>query len=263
MSASDLEAGVRWAGEVGRSLEQTDFGIICLTAENLTAPWILFEAGALSKRFENARVLPYLFKLSQSDVSGPLTQFQNVNADKEGTRRLVGAIYSVLLSPQLSPDRLDRTFDRWWPELEEKLNSVPDIESQLPKEEHRNGAAVLDEILGTVRSLQRYVIRTVASPESPTQHTHVRGARGVGVRKVLLSSAEREERELFLESAERLLSSNPGIFAQAFRQEHPEVAVPTMDELRSFARRCVNRGYPVEVLAAIRDGIAGSEDWPT
>ena len=49
-------------------------GIICVTPSNLEAPWILFEAGALSKTLENTFVCPLLIGLEPADVSGPLAQ---------------------------------------------------------------------------------------------------------------------------------------------------------------------------------------------
>jgi hypothetical protein len=49
LSQSDIEPGERWASEVSKELEVSNFGIICVTKENTESPWILFEAGALAK----------------------------------------------------------------------------------------------------------------------------------------------------------------------------------------------------------------------
>ena len=155
MSASDIDAGVRWASEIGKYLEGSDFGVICLTPDNTDAPWILFESGALSKKFDNSRVIPYLFRLSQSDIQGPLAQFQNVIADKEGTRRLVNSIFIASDNTPVSVDRLDRAFEQWWPSLEARLDGIPATKKK--KETKRSDNDLLDEILGTVRGLQRSV----------------------------------------------------------------------------------------------------------
>ena len=56
ISSQDIEKGARWFKEIGESLSNTDFGILCLTGSNLSAPWILFEAGALSKSSGQANV---------------------------------------------------------------------------------------------------------------------------------------------------------------------------------------------------------------
>ena len=47
-SPDDVSKGSRWSSEISKELEDSAIGIICLTKENLEAPWIMFEAGALS-----------------------------------------------------------------------------------------------------------------------------------------------------------------------------------------------------------------------
>ena len=54
-SPDDIEKGENWNNRLSEELEQSNFGIICLTPENIKAPWILFETGALSKA-TNSRV---------------------------------------------------------------------------------------------------------------------------------------------------------------------------------------------------------------
>jgi hypothetical protein len=74
MSESDIEAGARWGREIESNLQETKFGIICLTKDNQFAPWLLFEAGALAKAVANTFVCPYLIGLDAIDISqGPLT----------------------------------------------------------------------------------------------------------------------------------------------------------------------------------------------
>jgi hypothetical protein len=46
VSGKDIQAGERWSLEVGKELEESNFGILCLTKDNLDAGWMLFEAGA-------------------------------------------------------------------------------------------------------------------------------------------------------------------------------------------------------------------------
>jgi len=60
MSDRDIEAGQRWNEQISLRLKDTSFGIVCLTSENLNAPWILFEAGAIAKSVDSARVVPVL-----------------------------------------------------------------------------------------------------------------------------------------------------------------------------------------------------------
>jgi hypothetical protein len=69
-SDKDILAGKRWFLEVGQGLQETNFGIICLTRDNLESPWLLFEAGALSKALDEGHVCPYLLDVEVKDITG-------------------------------------------------------------------------------------------------------------------------------------------------------------------------------------------------
>jgi hypothetical protein len=62
MSAEDIGKGKRWINVLADHLEGSDFGLVCLTSENLTTPWLHFEAEALSK-ITGSHVVPILYKL--------------------------------------------------------------------------------------------------------------------------------------------------------------------------------------------------------
>jgi hypothetical protein len=151
MSDHDIGAGSRWGVELSSELESSNFGILCLTPENTKAPWVLFEAGALAKIVKVARVVPYRLHLRATDVEMPLAQFQGVDADEAGTFRLVQGI-SEVLEASLQEARLRRLFDKWWPDLESKLDDIP-----LPSEDHtprRSQQEMLEEVLQLLRSRQ-------------------------------------------------------------------------------------------------------------
>lgn len=83
VSSEDIQSGSRWAAEVASELDQSAIGILCVTAANIDAPWLNFEAGALSKSIDRSRVVPFLFRMNRSDMpDGPLVQFQSVLATR-------------------------------------------------------------------------------------------------------------------------------------------------------------------------------------
>ena len=55
----DIPSGARWQAEIADRLDKNMVGVVCLTPENLNAPWLLFEAGALSKHVSDSRVCTY------------------------------------------------------------------------------------------------------------------------------------------------------------------------------------------------------------
>ena len=85
----NITPGLRWRHALGDELQKSQFAIVCLTRENMNAPWLLFEAGAIGRSLDESRVVPLLLDLSQSDVKGPLAEFQALPLDQIGIWRLV------------------------------------------------------------------------------------------------------------------------------------------------------------------------------
>lgn len=125
--ASDLTAGSNWNSEIARQLVQARAGIICVTDENKNSPWLLFEAGALTR---SANVHLYLIDLDPSEIAGPLAQFQAMTADRKGTWQLLAALNDAIEQP--TPESvLRKEFDDHWPNLEAALAAtrVPRVEA--------------------------------------------------------------------------------------------------------------------------------------
>lgn len=159
VSSESIKKGDRWMIDIYSELEQSNFGVICLTKENLTEPWIMFEAGALSKNISQSRVSSLLFdNLKQNDVKSPLSLFQNTEFDKEDFRKLVSSINNALADKKISDTILSRSFDKWFPDLEEKIKKLQDEYSPVlpPKQEDAN---TLDEILRTTKYISNVVAR--------------------------------------------------------------------------------------------------------
>jgi hypothetical protein len=117
MSATDIDKGVMWRTEVARQLDEAVVGIICLTPTNLESPWLLFEAGAISRKTEGCLVCTYLFNLEPSDIKDPLAQFQSTKAQKEDTWKLIQSINNIQRDIALPKDVLSDVFNAMWPKL--------------------------------------------------------------------------------------------------------------------------------------------------
>lgn len=130
LSTRDITAGARWGHILAGQLNETQVGIFCLTRENLNSPWLLFEAGAISKLVDNAHVVPLLLDLHPSDLRGPLEQFQGIRVDLDGVRSLLTTLNQVKGSDKLDPGFLDNLLRQWWPNLEQRLQSIPEEKRQ-------------------------------------------------------------------------------------------------------------------------------------
>lgn len=162
VSSEDIEKGARWSTDIAKELENSSYGILCITKDNMDAPWLNFEAGALSKSFDKGRVTPFLFGLKRSEVKpGPLLQFQSTLADKDETLKLLQSINSAHEPPLLEDSRLLTVFEVWWPRLQSVLSEIPET---LPTDQHETKTTghknpitpeIVEEILVLLRQQQR------------------------------------------------------------------------------------------------------------
>lgn len=154
LSTSDIKSGDRWSNEIAKELQDSNFGIICVTKDNLEAPWLLFESGALAKSLEDGRVIPLRLDLEISEISGPLTQFQSEKADGEGIRRLVSSLNKVAATP-IADDRLAQLFEPMWGGLDQKIAAIP--ASGSPQKRARPQADILEELVSGIRTVEMRV----------------------------------------------------------------------------------------------------------
>ena len=151
-SPDDISKGSRWNPDIAKELQDCSVGLICLTSENLEAPWIMFEAGALSKSISLSQVCPLLFGIEPTDIKGPLVQFQAAPFTKNEMKKVIQMINNTLGEESLEPEVLVSVFEMWWPKLEEKVNSVLADLQNPGRIQVRSERDILEEILARVRS---------------------------------------------------------------------------------------------------------------
>jgi hypothetical protein len=156
---NDIEKGTRWSNEISSELESSNAGIICLTKDNLSNPWILFESGALSKNFGKANVCTVLFNLDSADLTGPLTCFQATKFEKNDFKKLLVAINTTGGDVKLESAVLNDVFDMWWPKLESKIKNILDSNVTKNNTKVREEREILEEILELTRMNARKVPR--------------------------------------------------------------------------------------------------------
>jgi hypothetical protein len=177
VSSEDIDKGTRWSAELFARLEQSAFGILCITPENVRAPWLNFEAGALSNSLTGVRVSPFLVGVGKSDLVGPMTQFQATAYERDDVLRLAKSLNSCLDAP-LEPRVLEQTFSVMWPRLESLLDAVAaKARSGSPTGvvAGRSDREILDELLDGVRSLLRSPPRqeTAVTSSAPPMPDHL------------------------------------------------------------------------------------------
>ena len=153
MSASDVDKGARWAINISQELSESDYGIICVTPDNIGSPWLNFEAGAISKSIERGRVSPFLFRVKSSNITGPLVHFQHTVYSRPDVFQLVKSINNACADP-IPEARLLGVFDVWWPKLTEPLDAI-----RMPSQESpaRSSEDMLAELIDLMRGLRKSV----------------------------------------------------------------------------------------------------------
>jgi hypothetical protein len=196
ISSVDIEKGSRGLAELARALENIKVGIICLTPENLSEKWILFEAGALSKTLDpGTRLCTYLLGgLQPRDVPRPLGEFQATVADKDDTKRLIHTLNKGLGSPVSEP-HLNGAFVGLWERLEAELKAMPKSETEAPSK--RTLEDMVAEILELTREAARYnsVSVTSLALRNELMHGYVLSPAGFGNLRTVPQSQQKAEHE--------------------------------------------------------------------
>lgn len=150
-SPEDVAKGARWSPEISRELEEARLGLLVVTKESVEAPWLVFEAGALSKSLSRAKVVPLLFGLEPTELRGPLVQFQAARFDKLDMKKVVRMINGELGDLALQSDVLDASFDVWWPLLSQEVAAKLQRLDKNVASTRRSDRDLLEELLALAR----------------------------------------------------------------------------------------------------------------
>jgi len=186
VSSEDIDKGTRWSTDIAGELHASSYGIICLTKDNIHAPWINFEAGALGKSIDKSKVSPFLFRVKRSEVAGPILQFQSTVLEKDDVLKLLKSINSACGPDSLDINRLEKTFNVWWPQLEKQLNEIPEEKPIEPEAVNLTKVEDTSEILELTRNNHKLLRDPSALlPSDYVQHVlrrNIRRDENIGVR---------------------------------------------------------------------------------
>ncbi len=232
VSSEDIDKGARWSTDIAKELEDSTFGLLCVTKENLEAPWLSFEAGALSKTMDKAFVSPFLFDIKRSEVKGPILQFQSTIFQKDDIKKLVCTLNKACGDGNITDARLDKAFNVWFPTLEDELNKIKDVKEDSSNIQDNNTVSHYAEILEEILDLSRNNQKLLRNPETRTYE-----------------SIE-ELKKLTQEQISRLESNSEMDMKRYPRKFHPMF----LDELMHFSVKYRERPYGfLIVLSFLRE----------
>lgn len=240
MSDTDIRAGGRWSSLIAGELQQSDFGIICITPENVAAPWLIFEAGALANSHAEGAVCPLLLGLGFTELSGPLSQFQGKIFSEAGMLDLVSAINARADEP-LSEEFLRGRFDAHWPALKAAVEQFCDKEG-MPVPPPRGDRELLEELLWAVRNItQRITLleeRIPVIPISIPTALHIAAKPG----ETVLDTVRRAAREAVVRTSLRKVAAQAGI-ALGATKKFIDGAIPYERNSRIWIKWFETHGY--------------------
>ena len=124
VSDVDISAGDDWSRKIKNELHNCKLGIVCITKENLRAPWIYFESGAIISH--KIKLIPLLISCDYKSLQNTPLAYQNMvnlydqekfiqmiilinkelklsNISKENLRKLVKIQYDMMIADWVVP----------------------------------------------------------------------------------------------------------------------------------------------------------------
>lgn len=152
-SPEDINKGSEWDNKIKNELETSQIGLFFMTRANLSSRWMMYEAGSLPKKGEGVNVCPILLNIENADLEGPLSMFQTTKYQKNDFLRLVKSINLLAGEEMVQEAILEKSFEKFWPELNEKV--FPILQAEPKVEEIRQETGMVKEILEIVRKMQQ------------------------------------------------------------------------------------------------------------
>jgi hypothetical protein len=107
--STEFQKGKDWPVLLRRDLTESRAGIVFLTPENVDAPWIHFEAGALATAVQSdGGIFTYIYGFDPGQLNGPLGSYQSTIATRDDTRKTIagsGTLIFGIKTPDLARKR--------------------------------------------------------------------------------------------------------------------------------------------------------------
>jgi hypothetical protein len=158
MSENDIPKGKPWFDELAKALNSIVFTIVCVTPENTSSPWLLWESGFLSSASQlgDRHTVPLAIKMNKESIGGPLSVYQATDTTREDMLRLLVRINAAVLEEKrITNEILERTFALIWPELEKELQAAANAVVEERPAPVDTKPVQMAEILGLLRQQQR------------------------------------------------------------------------------------------------------------
>lgn len=124
VSDVDISSGDDWWNKIKNELKECKLGIVCITKENIKAPWIFFESGAMVAR--DLKVIPLLTKCKFRSLNDtPISSKHMVDFDQEEKfKQMIKSINDDLSILEITEENLNVIASNQYRDLIKKLSPV-------------------------------------------------------------------------------------------------------------------------------------------
>lgn len=130
ISTRDIVGGRRGTAALAEELEKCNYGIFFVDSKNVRAPWLQFEAGAISKMVSDSRVMVLLLDNAVGCLNDtPLSDFQYKLFNKEHVKSIFEEIIDYFEQKE-SKDSYLKRFEREWDTFYEKAEKILSAEQK-------------------------------------------------------------------------------------------------------------------------------------
>lgn len=173
MSAKDISLGEMWNNNIRNNLEESVFGLIFVTPSNINAPWINYEAGALSKTLDS-KVVPILYHTDVMILNeGPLKQFQSARSlAREDILNLLKSINNSKSEGKLDVGRLEKAFEVWWPELDGQISNITEDTRHSSEESEPTEKELLNVIVSKIIDQEKWIKKEANNNQNNNNSTN-------------------------------------------------------------------------------------------
>ena len=124
MSSLDISSGEDWWNEIKKELNECKLEILCITKENVKAPWIFFEAGAMTARA--VPTIPILFSCKIKELIGlPIKANQGIEFEEKGQfMKMICDINETMKLLPISTSQLEVIANKAYIKLKKSTNKT-------------------------------------------------------------------------------------------------------------------------------------------
>jgi hypothetical protein len=123
MSEEDIMSGDCWFEKIKHELEAADLAILCITKENISAPWINFEAGAIALNMQETKIIPFIFGVSIPSHS-PLSHYQAKAFNRNSYENMLNDLKNIGNFQTLSEGQFKTLLKDSFNEISSRVNDI-------------------------------------------------------------------------------------------------------------------------------------------